>query len=95
MDSLTKHALVHLRRVYPRGTRIDSSNMNVLQFWRNGSHITSLNWQTYDKSMQINEAMFVGSNGWVLKPAKQLGLGETMTGRLRLVVELIGISSCE
>jgi phosphatidylinositol phospholipase C delta len=28
----------------------------------------SLNWQVYDREMQINEAMFVGSPGWMSKP---------------------------
>src|ERR1700722_6585383 len=64
---LISHALQNLRRIYPRGTRITSSNLDILKFWRNGSHIASLNWQHYDRNMQVNEAMFAGSPGWVLK----------------------------
>lgn len=39
-------------------------------FWRAGSQVVSLNWQTYDTPMQVNEAMFVGTPGWVAKPEK-------------------------
>ena len=59
-----------MRRVYPAGTRITSSNMNPLKFWRTGAQVVSLNWQNYDTGMQINDAMFVGSGGWVVKPSK-------------------------
>ena len=91
----------HLRRIFPRGTRINSSNLNPLLFWRNGSHIASLNWQVFNKGMQINEAMFVGSPGWVLKP-KYLRRGSGLkdasvkqNGKQRLVVDIIGASSCQ
>jgi phosphatidylinositol phospholipase C delta len=69
--------------------------MDLLKFWRSGSQITSLNWQTYDKSMQINESMFVGSGGWILKPTKLLGAKEDVVRRLVLVADIIGISSCK
>ena len=49
--------------------------------------------------MQINEAMFVGSPGWVLKP-KYLRRGfdtaaVKQNGKERLVVNIIGASSCQ
>ncbi|TFK51269.1 PLC-like phosphodiesterase [Heliocybe sulcata] len=90
---LVSHAQKHMRRVFPRGTRIHSSNLNPLEFWRDGSQVVSLNWQTYDKGMQINEAMFVGSNGWVLKPAKLIGMGEGMGGKVKLSGTFAGLSS--
>jgi hypothetical protein len=95
ITQLIEHGLAHLRRVYPSGTRIGSSNMDPLVFWRNGSQVASLNWQNFDRGMQINEAMFVGSKGWVLKPAKLLGLGEGMNAKLKFSGEIIGVSSCE
>ncbi|KAL1703090.1 PLC-like phosphodiesterase [Schizophyllum commune] len=67
---LIAHGLRHLRRIFPRGTRIGSSNPDPLVFWRAGSQVVSLNWQTYDMPMQVNEAMFVGTPGWVVKPEK-------------------------
>ncbi|KAL1744730.1 PLC-like phosphodiesterase [Schizophyllum fasciatum] len=77
LQPLIAHGLRHLRRIFPRGTRIGSSNPNPLTFWRAGSQIVSLNWQTYDTGLQVNEAMFVGTPGWVAKPDKlRVGEGE-------------------
>ncbi|THV02613.1 PLC-like phosphodiesterase [Dendrothele bispora CBS 962.96] len=82
----------HLRRIFPKGLRIDSSNMDILKFWRNGSQVVSLNWQTFDRGMQLNEAMFVGTGGWVLKPQRML-TGEESGVRVRLSGEIVGVSS--
>ncbi|KAF8658296.1 hypothetical protein AX16_002067 [Volvariella volvacea WC 439] len=95
LDSLILHAQRYLRRIYPRGTRISSTNLDPLKFWRNGSQVASMNWQVYDKGMQLNEAMFVGSNGWILKPNRLIGLRSATNGKLTLKGEIVGISSCE
>lgn len=95
LPQLIEHARKHMRRIFPRGTRIRSSNLDPLRFWRNGSQVASLNWQNYDKGMQVNEGMFVGSPGWVLKPGPLMGAGNAMTGRWKLEGEVVGISSCE
>ncbi|KAF9068268.1 PLC-like phosphodiesterase [Rhodocollybia butyracea] len=92
LDPLVEHGRRHLRRIFPKGTRIRSSNMDILKFWRNGSHVVSLNWQTFDAPMQINEAMFVGSPGWVLKPQYQRSLNPDMR-KVRFRAEVVGISS--
>lgn len=95
LSNLIEHSRTNMRRIYPNGTRIGSSNLNPLKFWGNGSQIVSLNWQNYDRGMQINEGMFVGSPGWVLKPARMLGMGEGMVSKLRLTGEIAGVSCCE
>ncbi|KAL0947956.1 hypothetical protein HGRIS_010585 [Hohenbuehelia grisea] len=92
LKHLIDHAQQHLRRVFPRGTRVHSSNPNPLAFWRNGSHVVSLNWQKYDTGMQVNEAMFVGTGGWVLKPGRLVGMGG-MGGRFKLQAEIVGITA--
>ncbi|KAJ7479758.1 PLC-like phosphodiesterase [Mycena latifolia] len=92
-EQLVTHSLAHLRRIFPKGTRIRSGNMDPLRFWRTGAHITALNWQRYDTGMQLNEGLFVGSAGWVLKPARLLGMGGAMGGRHKLAGEIVGISS--
>ena len=39
--------------------------------------MVALNWQSWDKGMMLNEGMFAGEQGWVLKPDGFLGtLGE-------------------
>lgn len=57
-------------RVYPKGQRIDSSNYNPVPMWNSGCQMVALNYQTGDKSMQLNQAKFKenGSCGYVLKP---------------------------
>ncbi|KAJ4477257.1 PLC-like phosphodiesterase [Lentinula aciculospora] len=92
INPLIEHGRRHLRRIFPKGTRIRSSNMYILKFWRNGSHVVSLNWQTFDTPMQINEAMFVGSPGWILKPKAQRLLNPD-SSKFRLSAEVIGVSS--
>ncbi|KAK7047598.1 hypothetical protein VNI00_006366 [Paramarasmius palmivorus] len=91
---LVENGTRHLRRVYPNGLRIMSSNMDVLKFWRNGSQVVSLNWQKFDKGMQFNEAMFVGTGGWVLKPPQLRGVKsmDEPKKRVRFSAEIVGIS---
>ena len=55
-------------RAYPRGLRVSSSNLDPVVFWRTGVQIVALNWQRWDAGMMLNEAMFAGSDGWMLKP---------------------------
>ncbi|KAF8635763.1 hypothetical protein AX17_003862 [Amanita inopinata Kibby_2008] len=93
LSLLVNHAQKYMRRIYPRGTRIQSSNLDPLRFWRSGSHIASLNWQVFDQGMQINEAMFVGTKGWVPKPSHLVGAQMDSKQHVRLEAEIAGISS--
>jgi phosphatidylinositol phospholipase C, delta len=67
--NIARHNAVHLMRVYPKGTRISSRNLKPVAFWGIGAQICALNWQTFGASIQLNEALFAGSDGYVLKPA--------------------------
>ncbi|KAK1996505.1 phosphatidylinositol-specific phospholipase C [Colletotrichum falcatum] len=67
---IARHNAHHLMRVFPKGTRISSKNLHPVPFWGVGAQICALNWQTFGASMQINEALFSGSEGFVLKPAE-------------------------
>jgi phosphatidylinositol phospholipase C delta len=77
------HNALHLMRVFPKGTRISSNNLNPVPFWGIGAQICALNWQTFGAGMQMNEALFSGSDGYVLKPAalRAGGDGKLSTGR--------------
>ncbi|UKZ95386.1 uncharacterized protein TrAFT101_010231 [Trichoderma asperellum] len=55
-------------RAFPAGRRINSSNPDPSLFWRRGVQMVAMNWQNLDEGMMINEAMFDGEDGWVLKP---------------------------
>ncbi|XP_015279833.1 PREDICTED: 1-phosphatidylinositol 4,5-bisphosphate phosphodiesterase gamma-1-like, partial [Gekko japonicus] len=59
-----------LSRVYPKGQRLDSSNYDPLPMWLCGSQLVALNFQTPDKPMQLNQALFMlgGRSGYVLQP---------------------------
>ncbi|XP_021171961.2 1-phosphatidylinositol 4,5-bisphosphate phosphodiesterase gamma-1 isoform X2 [Fundulus heteroclitus] len=61
---------LQLSRIYPRGQRIDSSNYDPLPMWLCGSQLVALNFQTADKPMQMNQALFSlnGRSGYVLQP---------------------------
>lgn len=65
---LFKHNKHFFMRAYPKGLRLNSSNLNPSVFWRAGVQIVALNWQRWDGGMMQNEAMFAGTPGWVLKP---------------------------
>ncbi|KAK2735568.1 1-phosphatidylinositol-bisphosphate phosphodiesterase gamma 2 [Colletotrichum kahawae] len=68
-DKISRHNAHHLMRVFPKGTRISSKNLHPVPFWGIGAQICALNWQTFGASMQLNEALFSGSEGFILKPA--------------------------
>ncbi|KAG6107772.1 hypothetical protein E4U13_006807 [Claviceps humidiphila] len=67
--AVAAHNAKHLMRVFPKGTRISSSNLKPVPFWGIGAQICALNWQTYGTSNQLNDALFNGSGGYILKPA--------------------------
>ena len=67
-SEISRHNARHLMRVYPKGTRISSRNLSPIPFWAVGAQICALNWQTFGASMQINDALFAGTAGYVLKP---------------------------
>uniref|UniRef100_A0A8C4SJB8 Phosphoinositide phospholipase C n=1 Tax=Erpetoichthys calabaricus TaxID=27687 RepID=A0A8C4SJB8_ERPCA len=61
---------LQLSRIYPKGTRVDSSNYMPQVFWNAGCQLVALNFQTLDLSMQLNLGMFEynGRCGYRLKP---------------------------
>uniref|UniRef100_A0A8C7JCR9 Phosphoinositide phospholipase C n=1 Tax=Oncorhynchus kisutch TaxID=8019 RepID=A0A8C7JCR9_ONCKI len=61
---------LQLSRIYPKGTRVDSSNYNPQLFWNAGCQLVALNFQTIDLSMMLNLGMYEynGKCGYRLKP---------------------------
>ncbi|XP_061406174.1 1-phosphatidylinositol 4,5-bisphosphate phosphodiesterase beta-4-like isoform X1 [Lethenteron reissneri] len=59
-----------MSRIYPRGGRVDSSNYMPQVFWNAGCQMVSLNFQTPDLAMQLNQGKFEynGFCGFLLKP---------------------------
>jgi len=93
LHSLIIHAQQYIRRIYPDGTRIESSNLDPLRFWRSGAHIASLNWQVFDQGLLINEALFLGTKGWALRPQHLIKEAAEERRRVKLEIEVSGISS--
>eukprot|EP00105_Crassostrea_gigas_P024834 XP_011445225.1 PREDICTED: 1-phosphatidylinositol 4,5-bisphosphate phosphodiesterase gamma-1 isoform X4 [Crassostrea gigas] len=61
---------IQLSRCYPKGARVDSSNYDPMPMWNVGCQMVALNYQTPDRSMQLNEGRFLnnGKCGYVLQP---------------------------
>ncbi|XP_045576949.1 1-phosphatidylinositol 4,5-bisphosphate phosphodiesterase beta-4 isoform X3 [Salmo salar] len=59
-----------MSRIYPKGGRVDSSNYMPQIFWNAGCQMVSLNYQTPDLAMQLNQGKYEynGSCGYLLKP---------------------------
>ncbi|XP_052398784.1 1-phosphatidylinositol 4,5-bisphosphate phosphodiesterase delta-1-like isoform X2 [Carassius gibelio] len=67
------HNMDKLSRIYPAGSRTDSSNYNPVPLWNAGCQIVALNFQTPCKEMDLNQARFLpnGKSGYILKPEFQ------------------------
>ncbi|XP_042869568.1 1-phosphatidylinositol 4,5-bisphosphate phosphodiesterase gamma-1-like [Penaeus japonicus] len=70
---LLKFHKVGFSRVYPKSSRLDSTNYNPVPMWNHGCQMVSLNYQTGDKPMQLNEGRFMqnGKCGYILRPEFQ------------------------
>ncbi|RMY59818.1 hypothetical protein D0863_11804 [Hortaea werneckii] len=94
---IARHNAQHLMRVYPKGTRISSKNLMPVPVWGVGAQVTALNFQTFDASMQLNEALFSGSAGYVLKPSalRSGGNGDlsSTSRRRKLTLHVAGATS--
>ncbi|KAI1902200.1 hypothetical protein AGOR_G00042260 [Albula goreensis] len=64
------HNVDKLSRIYPAGSRTDSSNYNPIPMWNAGCQIVALNFQTPSKEMDVNQGQFLpnGMSGYILKP---------------------------
>ncbi|KAF9458895.1 1-phosphatidylinositol-4,5-bisphosphate phosphodiesterase 1 [Collybia nuda] len=70
MTDLVKHNQNHMVRIYPKGTRVNSTNYAPHRYWAAGAQVVAINWQTFDLGYMINQAMFQrnGRSGYILKP---------------------------
>ncbi|KAH1066949.1 hypothetical protein J1N35_031936 [Gossypium stocksii] len=67
----------NILRIYPKGTRLNSSNYNPLIGWMHGAQMVALNMQGYGKPLWLMHGMF-GSNGgcgYVKKPDFLMNVG--------------------
>ena len=67
-------------RIYPMGTRINSSNFHPQEHWNHGCQIVALNWQTSNSyELRLNKGFFQqnGNSGYILKPPYLRGILDT------------------
>ncbi|NWW91321.1 PLCZ1 phosphodiesterase, partial [Rhynochetos jubatus] len=64
------HTSRFITRIYPKGTRTNSSNYNPQEFWNVGCQMVALNFQTPGVQMELQDGKFLdnGGCGYVLKP---------------------------
>ncbi|KAF3607736.1 hypothetical protein DY000_02051152 [Brassica cretica] len=60
----------NLLRIYPKGTRVTSSNYNPLVAWSHGAQMVAFNMQGYGRSLWLMQGMFRanGGCGYIKKP---------------------------
>ncbi|CAG2110711.1 unnamed protein product [Medioppia subpectinata] len=70
-DELAHHNKTFITQVSPDVSRVDSSNVNPLDFWNCGVQLVAMNYQTGGQMMDLYRGWFSqnGSCGYVLKPA--------------------------
>uniref|UniRef100_A0A8C8AC38 Phosphoinositide phospholipase C n=1 Tax=Otus sunia TaxID=257818 RepID=A0A8C8AC38_9STRI len=64
------HTSRFITRIYPKGTRANSSNYNPQEFWNVGCQMVALNFQTPGLQMELQDGKFLdnGGCGYILKP---------------------------
>jgi hypothetical protein len=83
-------------RIYPKGTRVDSSNYDPVPAWTAGNQMVALNYQTSDVPMHCNRGRFRenGNCGYVLKPQSML-VPTIPTGKgLRMIFTVVSGACC-
>ncbi|XP_058708780.1 1-phosphatidylinositol 4,5-bisphosphate phosphodiesterase zeta-1-like [Poecile atricapillus] len=77
------HTTRFITRIYPKGTRMSSSNYNPQEFWNVGCQMVALNFQTPGTQMELQDGKFLdnGGCGYVLKPVFLRDRNTTFTPR--------------
>ncbi|CAN8212786.1 unnamed protein product [Coccothraustes coccothraustes] len=77
------HTTRFITRIYPKGSRMKSSNYNPQEFWNIGCQMVALNFQTPGTHMELQNGKFLdnGGCGYVLKPAFLRDRNSTFTPR--------------
>jgi len=82
VGNIQKMTAKRLLRPYPHGLRFSGKNMSPLPCWLVGAQSVALNYSTNDLALQLQFALFNGSNGYVLKPADMLEPGTVERGNV-------------
>lgn len=84
LEVMKKYHARNMTRVYPKGSRVDSSNYNPTLGWASGCQIVALNFQSSDRPMWLNHGRFMvnGACGYApkLEPGDAAGMGAVISG---------------
>lgn len=96
VNNWIEHNRVHLSRIYPKGTRIDSSNYMPVGPWEAGNQLVALNFQTGDLPYHVNFGKFLenGRTGYVLKPEYMIS-GNTAAHMASMRLTVTAISATQ
>ncbi|WOL18657.1 hypothetical protein Cni_G27454 [Canna indica] len=74
---LVRFTQKNILRVYPKGTRFNSSNYNPLLGWIHGAQMVAFNMQGHGKSLWLMQGLFRanGGCGYVKKPDYMMNIG--------------------
>jgi phosphatidylinositol phospholipase C delta len=80
-----------LSRIYPKGTRVDSSNYDPTLGWSMGAQVVALNYQTWDTPMRLNDGLFMQNQrcGYVLKPRYLIDPNVSKESHYQLTVRVL------
>ncbi|XP_028404786.1 LOW QUALITY PROTEIN: 1-phosphatidylinositol 4,5-bisphosphate phosphodiesterase eta-2-like [Dendronephthya gigantea] len=80
-----------LSRIYPAGSRVDSSNYNPFMAWSAGCQIVALNFQTERAMMDLYLGKFRqnGNSGYILKPEYMRNDTPNVSKSRKLTVKII------
>eukprot|EP01065_Artemidia_motanka_P021789 TRINITY_DN26026_c0_g1_i1.p1 TRINITY_DN26026_c0_g1~~TRINITY_DN26026_c0_g1_i1.p1 ORF type:complete len:1076 (+),score=342.85 TRINITY_DN26026_c0_g1_i1:62-3289(+) len=72
IGALARMNRVCFTRLYPKGSRVDSTNLSPGPMWAAGSQVVALNYQTPDFPVRLNDTLFRqnGKSGYLLKPER-------------------------
>ncbi|CAN4101644.1 unnamed protein product [Withania somnifera] len=76
-EEIVRFTQQNLLRIYPKGTRVDSSNYDPFVGWMHGAQMVAFNMQGYGRSLWLMHGMFRanGACGYVKKPDLLLSAG--------------------
>ncbi|CAJ0936194.1 unnamed protein product, partial [Mesorhabditis belari] len=91
---LVKYTSEHFVKVFPKGLRQDSSNLEPMSLWLQGIQGVALNFQTTGESVDLNVGKFRvnGGCGYILKPKELLegkDLKQLTKPKLRIGIGII------
>nr|QBK89567.1 MAG: phosphatidylinositol-specific phospholipase C [Pithovirus LCPAC001] len=91
IKSIKKYTTTNLVRIYPKGTRVDSSNYNPIKSWSYGCQVVALNWQNNKVEQWINRSMFRSNKeiGYRLKPKHLISNSNIPSGISILNIKLL------